>query len=147
MLREDTSRRHVKARREEIVAVYESANQPMVQIPGRAAQAAQAAVIAMRRGRAFEILVVLAFAQGQENVVYASDAPVPQDELEAAVEEALNFAESMGFILDSNWAGLDPRQKDETMQRMTAFHPPQQKDVEAPVERPKPGWAVTTLTG
>ena len=37
MLREDASRSHVKARREEIVAVYESANQPMVQIPGRAA--------------------------------------------------------------------------------------------------------------
>ena len=145
MLREDTSRRHVKARREEIVAVYESANQPMVQIPGRAAQAAQAAVIAMRKGRAFEILVVLAFAQGQENVVYASDAPVPQDELKAAVEEALNFAESMGFILDSNWAGLDPRQKDETMQRMTAFHPPQQKDVEAPVERPKPPDALSAI--
>lgn len=145
MLREDTSRRHVKARREEIVAVYESANQPMVQIPGRAAQAAQAAVIGMRRGRAFEILVVLTFAQGQENVVYASDAPVPQDELEAAVEEALNFAESMGFILDSNWAGLDPRQKDETMQRMTAFHPPQQKDVEIPAERPKPADALSAI--
>jgi type IV pilus assembly protein PilF len=145
MLREDASRSHVKARREEIVAVYESANQPMVQIPGRAAQAAQAAVIAMRRGRAFEILVVLTFAQAQENVLYASDAPVPQDELEAAVEEALNFAESMGFILDSNWAGLDPRQKDETMQRMTAFQPPQQKDVEAPAERPKPTDALSAI--
>ncbi|HWE26273.1 MAG TPA: tetratricopeptide repeat protein [Myxococcales bacterium] len=138
MLREDGSRKHVRARREEIVAVYESANQPMVQIPGRAAQAAQGAIIAMRKARAFEVLVVLTFAQAQENVIYASDEPVPQDELEAAVEEALNFAESMGFILESNWAGLDPRQKDETMQRMTAFQPPQQKDVEAPAERPKP---------
>jgi type IV pilus biogenesis/stability protein PilW len=145
MLSEDPSRSHVKARREEIVAVYESANQPMVQIPGRAAQAAQAAVIGMRRGRAFEILVVLTFAQAQENVVYASDAPVPQEELQAAVEEALNFAESMGFILESNWAGLDPRQKDETMQRMTAFQPPQQKDVEVPAERPRPTDALSAI--
>jgi type IV pilus assembly protein PilF len=145
MLREDASRTHVKARREEIVAIYQSANQPMVQIPGRAAQAAQAAVIAMRKGRAFEILVVLTFAQAQENVFYASDETVPQDELEAAVEEALNFAESMGFILESNWAGLDPRQKDETMQRMTAFQPPQEREIEVPAERPKPPDALSAI--
>jgi type IV pilus assembly protein PilF len=145
MLCEDASRTHVRARREEIVAVYESANQPMVQIPGRAAQAAQAAVIAMRRGRAFEILVVLTFTQAHDKVFYASDAPVPQDELEAAVEEALNFAESMGFILESNWAGLDPHQKDETMQRMTAFQPPQEREIEIPEERPKPPDALSAI--
>src|SRR5438477_173497 len=87
MLREDPARSHVRARREDVVAIYESANQPMVQIPGRAAQAAQAAVVAVRKGRAFEVLVVLTFTEARENVVYAGDAPVPQDELQAANED------------------------------------------------------------
>jgi type IV pilus assembly protein PilF len=145
MLREDASRTYVRARREDIVAVYESANQPMVQIPGRAAQAAQGAIVALRRGRAFEILVVLTFTQAQDKVFYVSDSPVPQDELEAAVEEALNFAESMGFILESNWAGQDPEQKEETMQRMAAFQPPTGKQAEAPAERPKPPDALSAI--
>ena len=119
MLREDPERTHVQARREDIVTIYESANQPLVQIPGRAAEAAQAAVIALRAGRAFEVLVALTFAESRENVVYAPDAPVPQSHLQQAVDEALNFAESMGFILESTWAGLDARQKEEVMKRMS----------------------------
>jgi len=137
MLREDPERTHVQARREDIVTIYESANQPLVQIPGRAAEAAQAAVIALRAGRAFEVLVALTFAESRENVVYAPDAPVPQSHLQQAVDEALNFAESMGFILESTWAGLDARQKEEVMKRMSAFQEPQPKQVEQPVERPK----------
>jgi len=137
MLREDPERTHVQARREDIVTIYESANQPLVQIPGRAAEAAQAAVIALRAGRAFEVLVALTFAESRENVVYAPDAPVPQSHLQQAVDEALNFAESMGFILESTWAGLDARQKEEVMKRMSAFQEPQPKRVEQPVERPK----------
>jgi Tfp pilus assembly protein PilF len=145
MLQEDPARSHVRARREDVVAIYESANQPMVQIPGRAAQAAQAAVIAVRKARAFEVLVVLTFTESRENVVYAGDAPIPQDELQAAVEEALNFAESMGFILESGWAGLDLMQKEETLRRMTAFHAPEQKEVAVPAERPKPVDPLSTI--
>ena len=137
MLREDPQQTYVQARREDIAAVYESANQPLVQTPGRTAQAAQAAVIAVRRGRDFEVLVVLTFAESRENVVYAPDAPVPQGQVQQAVDEALNFAESMGFILESGWAGLDQRQKEEIMQRMSAFQPPRPKEIEVPPERPK----------
>ncbi|HYV66662.1 MAG TPA: social motility TPR repeat lipoprotein Tgl [Myxococcales bacterium] len=137
MLREDPERTHVQARREDIVTLYQSANQPLVQIPGRAAEAAQAAVIALRAGRAFEVLVALTFAESRENVVYAPDAPVPQSQLQQALDEALNFAESMGFILESNWAGLDARQKEEVMNRMSAFQEPQPRPAEQPVERPK----------
>jgi type IV pilus assembly protein PilF len=145
MLREDPERTHVQARREEIVTIYESANQPLVQTPGRAAQAAQAAIIALRAGRAFEVLVVLTFAESRENVVYAPDAPVPQSQLQQGVDEALNFAESMGFILESNWAGLDPRQKEEILQRMSAFQPPQPKVIEPVPERPKAADALSAV--
>jgi type IV pilus assembly protein PilF len=145
MLREDPERTHVQARREDIVTIYESANQPLVQTPGRTAQAAQAAVIALRAGRAFEVLVALTFAESSENVVYTPDVPVPQAELQQALDEALNFAESMGFILESTWAGLDVRQKDEVMRRMSAFQPPQPKEIERPPERPKSTDALTAI--
>ena len=145
MLREDPERTHVQARREEIITIYESANQPLVQTPGRAAQAAQAAVIALRAGRAFEVLVVLTFAESRENVVYAPEAPVPQSQLQQALDEALNFAESMGFILEGNWAGLDQRQKEENMRRMSAFQPPQRKEIERPPERPKASDALSAV--
>jgi type IV pilus assembly protein PilF len=145
MLREDPEQTYVQARREDIAAVYESANQPLVQTPGRSAQAAQAAVIAVRRGRAFEVLVVLTFAESRENVVYAPDAPVQQTQLQQAVDEALNFAESMGFILESGWAGLDQRQKEEIMRRMSAFQPPRPKEIEPPPERPKASDALSAV--
>jgi type IV pilus assembly protein PilF len=145
MLHEDPERTHLQARREEIVTIYESANQPLVQTPGRSAQAAQAAVIALRTGRAFEVLVVLTFAESRENVVYAPDAPVPQTQLQQAVDEALNFAESMGFILESNWAGLNPPQKEEVLGRMSAFQPPQRKEIERPPERPKAADALSAV--
>jgi len=72
-------------------------------------------------------------------------APVPQAQLQQAVDEALNFAESMGFILESGWAGIDPRQKDEIMRRMSAFHPPQPKQIEPLPERPKAADALSAV--
>jgi type IV pilus assembly protein PilF len=137
MFTEDSERTYVQARREEVAVVYESANQPLVQTPGRAAQAAQAAVIAVRHGRTFEVLVVLTFVESRENVVYAPEGPVPPAQLQTTIDEALNFAESMGFILESSWSGLDPAQKDEIMRRISAFQPPQPRQVEPAVERPK----------
>jgi len=137
MLTEDAGRTYVEARRDEVAVVYESANQPLVQTPGRAAQAAQAAVIAIRRGRTFEVLVVLTFVESRENVVYAPEGPVPPAQLQTTIDEALNFAESMGFILESSWSGLAPAQKDEIMRRIPAFQPPQPKQIEPVAERPK----------
>src|SRR5205823_5986900 len=77
MLHEDPERTHLQARREEVVTIYESANQPPAQTPGHSAQAAQAAVIALPTGRAFEVLVLLTIPESRETVVYATDPPTP----------------------------------------------------------------------
>jgi type IV pilus assembly protein PilF len=139
MLREDADRAHVDARRDEVAVIYESANQPLVQTPGRTAQSAQGAVIALRKGGGYEVLVVLTFIETKENVVYASDSLAPHTELQQAMDEALNFAESMGFILESSgWPKLQMLQKDELLLRMNAFRPPQGRVIEVPAERPKP---------
>ena len=138
MFNEDPVRTHVSAGRDMIVALYESTNQPLVQVPGKSAQAAQAAIVASRVGRGYEIVIALTFLESTQNVLYTPDQLVDDAGLPEKIEEALNFAESMGFILDSaGWAALDAERRDELRARLPAFRAPtQQKTVsKAPVPR------------
>ncbi len=136
MLQEDPRRTHVPAEPHRIVALYESTNQPLVQPVGRTAQSAQAAVVALQEGAVFDVVVALTLADSGENVVYAGPR-VREKELSQALEEALNFAESMGFILDaSGWQNLDEEHRAELIERIPAFRPPAPK-VAQPMERQK----------
>ncbi|HEX9577360.1 MAG TPA: tetratricopeptide repeat protein [Myxococcales bacterium] len=136
MLQEDPRRTHVPAVLARIAALYEATNQPMVQPAGRAAQSAQAAVVAMTVKRGYDVVVALTLTQSGEHVIYAGE-PVGENELPQAIEEALNFAESMGFILDATgWSNLDEAHRAELVERIPAFRPPLPKSA-AVVERPK----------
>ena len=137
MLQEDPKRTHLAAEPGQIAALYEGTNQPMVQPAGRSAQPAQAAVVALQEGALFDVVVVLTLSETGENIVYAAP-PVQQGDLAQAIEEALNFAESMGFMLDaSGWSHLDEDHKAELIDRMPAFRPPIVKEA-APLERARP---------
>ena len=137
MLQEDPKRTHLAADPARIAAIYISTNQPVVQPVGRAAQAAQAAVVALREGPVFRVVVALTLAESGENVIYAG-GPVQQRDVQQSVEEALNFAESMGFILDgTGWPNLDDAHKAEVLERTPAFWPPAEVE-ETHQERPKP---------
>ena len=134
MLQEDPKRTYVPPDAQRIAALYVATNQPVVQPMGRPAQAAQASVIAFREGAVFHVIVALTLAESGENVIYAGE-PVQQREVQQAVEEALNFAESMGFILDgTGWANLDDAHRAELLERTPAFWPPADVE-EAPAER------------
>jgi type IV pilus assembly protein PilF len=136
MLQEDPMRTHVPAEPGRIAALYESTNQPLVQPTGRSAQSAQVAVVALQDGALYDVVVALTLGESGENVIYAAP-PVQEKELSQAIEEALNFAESMGFILDaSGWANLDETHKEELVDRMPAFREPAPR-VAAAAERPK----------
>jgi type IV pilus assembly protein PilF len=136
MLEEDPDRTHVPAEAQLIAALYVATNQPLVQTIGRPAQAAQAAVVAVRDGAMFHVMVALTLAESGENVIYTGP-PVHQREVQQALEEALNFAESMGFILDgTGWANLDDAHRAELLERTPAFWPPADVE-EGPSERPK----------
>ncbi len=137
MLQEDPKRTHLPADAARIAAIYVSTNQPVVQPIGRAAQAAQAAVVALREGPVFRVVVALTLSESGENVIYAG-APAQQRDVQQSVEEALTFAESMGFILDgTGWADLDDAHKAELLERTPAFWPPAEVE-EVHQERPKP---------
>ena len=136
MLQEDASQTHVPPEPQLIAALYVATNQPVVQPIGRPAQAAQAAVVAVREGASFHVIVALTLAESGENVIYTGE-PVAQQDVQQALEEALNFAESMGFILDgTGWANLDDEHRAELLERTPAFWPPADVE-EGPPERPK----------
>ena len=124
MLLEDSTRTHVGSP-VAVVELFESTNQPMVQPAGRSAQAAQAAVLAIDDEGALRVLVVLTLIESQENVVYASTDAVSTEELPAALEEGLLFAESMGFILDgTGWSRMDATGRQQLAARLAAFREP-----------------------
>lgn len=85
-----------------VVYFAESSNQPNVAVPGRQAQAAQAIVVALREGGgAVSVYVSLFLVVDREPVIFAYEVrPLPRAGLDAAVDEAWAFCESMGFILD-----------------------------------------------
>jgi tetratricopeptide (TPR) repeat protein len=136
MLQEDPRRTHVPADPARITALYEATNQPMVQPTGRSAQSAQAVVVALDGPRGFDVVVALTLTQSGEHIIYAGE-PVKESELPQAIEEALNFAESMGFILDATgWSNLDEARRMELIERIPAFRLPSPRSA-APVERAK----------
>jgi Tfp pilus assembly protein PilF len=136
MLQEDRKRTHIEAEPGQIAALYEGTNQPLVQPVGRTAQSAQVAVVALQDGAIYEVVVALTLTESGENIIYTGP-PVQKKNLKSALDEALNFAESMGFILDaSGWPKLDGEQRSELLDRLPAFKPPELKVLE-PIERAK----------
>jgi type IV pilus assembly protein PilF len=146
MLEEDPNRTHLPADPERIVALYEGTNQPLVQPTGRAAQPAQAAVVALRTGSLFDVVVALTLTGTGENVIYAGP-PVQRNGVQQALEEALNFAESMGFILDqSGFTRLGAVHRVEMLSRLPAFSPPEARPQQAKEDRARtPMQAVARL--
>lgn len=126
MLQEDPLRTYLAVDPSRIAALYEGANQPLVQPQGRTASSARGVVVATHAEEGgFEVAVALTLVESGENVIYVGE---PMAELAQALEEGLNFAESMGFILDaSGWPNLDATHQAEMIARISAFRPPELK--------------------
>jgi hypothetical protein len=125
MFAEDKSRTHVDAVPAQIVGLFEATNQPLVQPPGGAAQAAQAVVVGVKGRRGIEVLIALTLTESGENLIYTLEEPVPVSKAQEAFDEAVVFAESMGFILDTTgWHSLDAAHREELIARLPAFREP-----------------------
>jgi type IV pilus assembly protein PilF len=137
MIEEDPGRTHLPRDPSRVAALYVATNQPLVQPAGRAAQSARGAVVALERQGLYEAVVAVTLSESGENVLYAG-AQVAHEELAPALEEAVQFAESMGFILDgSGWNNLDEERRLELIDRIPAFHRPPERKAREVVERPK----------
>src|SRR6185312_17243563 len=93
----------------------ESINQPQVSIPGKTPQAVQGHVCSLRNANgSFSIYVALHLAKTNENVIYFNEKREVSLEAYRPIElEALQFLESMGFMVDNlNYRNLQPPQQD-----------------------------------
>lgn len=127
----DPSLTYIAAKREQIVAVIESVNQPHVAIPGKNPQGVQAYLCGLRNPNAsFSIYIYLLLSETKEPVVYAFDRPqFPLEAYREAETEALQFVESMGFMMENlNFRSQSAEIQDELLKRIPAFSPPASKE-------------------
>ncbi len=123
--------KHIQATREQIVAILESINQPMVAAMGRSAETAKAYIVGIRSQSSglFSIYVYLYLVDAKECLIYLHDPPEIQMETYHDIEvESLAFVESMGFMVDNvNFRDMQPDQQEEYMDGIPVF----QADLEA----------------
>jgi len=114
--------RHLAAGPEQVISISNSVNHPLVVVPGRSSQMAEAFVVALREvGDLVVVFVCLWLDLDREQVIYAS-APIEEDELEEVREEALAFCESMGFIMEETpFASLDRASQEDLLVRLPPF--------------------------
>lgn len=135
----DPTRLYLDVPPERIISLYESNNQPQVAAAGKSAQPAHATIMAAQDDEGFcEVVVALHLVGQNENVIFAGPRIAAQSVPEA-VEEAVVFAESMGFMLDDlSWPRLDLAARAAVLERSPAFQPPKAAQQAASPERVKP---------
>ena len=117
----------IPAKREQVVALVESINQPQVSVPGKASQQVSGHLCGVRNPNgSFSIYVGLHLPQTGENVFYVHDQRQLTVEAYRDVEiEGLHFLESMGFMLDNlNFRNLAPDAQEATLKRIPLFSHP-----------------------
>ncbi len=114
--------RHLSATPDQVISIHNSINHPLVVVPGRASQMAEAFVVALREvGDLVVVFVTLWLDLDREQVIYAS-APIEEEEVEEVCQEGLAFCESMGFIMEeTSYQGLDRVSQEELLARLPPF--------------------------
>ena len=128
MLRVDATLNHIPARREHVIALYQSINQPLVNMPGLGTAATGAYVLGTRNDHGYyTAFVYLHQPQSRAVMVYISEPRALSAEQYRAEEvEALRFVESMGFMVDNtHFPTLRPEEQDAIMRRAPLFRPPE----------------------
>lgn len=127
MLKVDTNLNHIPAGREHVVALFESINQPLVNIPGHGTAPTYASILGTRNDLgALMVFVYLTQKETGAVVVYVSEPrDLTREQYRAEEQEAVRFVESMGFMVDNiHFPTLPPHEQDSVMERSSLFRPP-----------------------
>ena len=127
MLKVDGSLDHVPAKRGHVISLYESINQPLVNIPGYGAAPTGAYILGTRNDRgAFTVFVYLFQPETRAVLVYICEPrALTAEQFKREEQEAVRFAESMGFMVDDlRFAGLGVPEQEAVMTRVPLFRPP-----------------------
>ncbi len=136
MLKVDTNLNHIPAGREHVVALFESINQPLVNIPGHGTAPTYASILGTRNDLgALMVFVYLAQHETGAVVVYVSEPrDLSREQYRAEEQEAVRFVESMGFMVDNiHFPTLPPHEQDAVMERSSLFRPPAPPVLPTPV--------------
>ncbi len=115
----------IQTSNDQIVAIIESINNPMVAAAGKPLEPAKAFIMGVRNASGlFSVYVYLHLLQSKECLIYLHDpAEIPMESYHDIELEALQFVESMGFMVDNlNFRNLPDDQRNELMQRLPLFH-------------------------
>ena len=84
-----------------VARFYRSLNMPEVALPGQPGEEAKGYICVLAEDQGFSVLLVVDYQASRQSVFFGHDGnPVPQERLEAAVNEGLEFFEELGFILE-----------------------------------------------
>lgn len=138
----ESSLQHLPARRESIACLSESSNQPYVAVPGKQAQATQAFVVGLRDAPdTYAMYICLWLTLTRESVIYRFDGKLTRvDALEQAQNDALQFCEEMGFIMDAiSYRRMTPDAQAALLDRLPPFQAdPARRQSLGPVLQPLP---------
>jgi len=116
---------HLEVTRENVVAIIESINRPMVAASGRSLEPAKSYIVGMRNAASgqFAIYIYLYLTDSNDSLIYLHDpAEIPMDSYHEQELEALSFVESMGFMVDNvNFRSMSPEQQNHVLQTMPVF--------------------------
>lgn len=128
MLKVDPTLNHIPARREHVIALYESINQPLVNIPNFGTAPTGAFVLGTRNDQGyFTVFVYLYQPETRAVVIYVSEPrTLTNDQYRAEENEGVRFVESMGFMIDNvHFPTLAPPEQETVMGRVPLFRPPE----------------------
>lgn len=128
MLMVDPSLNHVPAKREHVVALLESINQPLVNIPTHGTAATGAFILGTRNEHGyFTVFVYLHQPESKAVVLYVSEPRnLTPDQYKSEEAEALRFVESMGFLIDDvRFPTLSASEQEAVISRVPMFRPPE----------------------
>jgi hypothetical protein len=128
----DPQRAFVQVAPAQIAALYHSVNTTSVLVPGQPQARARAVVCGSKTDAGFEVVIALHLIDSGRHLVYTSDSgPLDAEGAREAAKEAIQFAESMGFFVETlSWRHLDPVAQSELVAELKVFQPPPEQPVE-----------------
>jgi hypothetical protein len=120
----DQEQSWVEAKLDEIVFIATSINRPAVAPPDRSPEPAQAYICTIRRGNLFLVHIYLHLISSNIGLLYRWDAGgVPREVVSTLEQNALEFSESMGFMMsDLRYRELSPEEKQGLFESTPLFH-------------------------